>query len=126
MGEVRVNTILEGPKGKVEIKNVLIDTGTTYTVLPKEKLEQVGAYYGHDTEVKLGNRERIKAEIYGAILHMEDRRCFAPILTFENAEQVVGQLTLEALGLKVDLTKGKLEPTREANLAYFFIQKLKR
>jgi predicted aspartyl protease len=120
MGEVRVDIKLKCEKGEIELKNILVDTGATYTVLNKNDLEKVGAYKMRDAEVMLGNGEKIRSEIYAAILKIGERESSAPILTFEGAKEVIGQLTLEELGLKVDLTKEKLEPIREANLAYFF------
>ena len=35
---------VRGDKAAVELKNVLIDAGATYTVLPNEVLEEVGAW----------------------------------------------------------------------------------
>ena len=43
-GHLHTDMTVRGAKAAVELKNVLIDTGATYTVLPKEVLEEVGAW----------------------------------------------------------------------------------
>lgn len=52
MGHVYTDIIIKGTRGTKELKEVLIDTGATYTVLPKEDLDEVGASL-LPTEVKL-------------------------------------------------------------------------
>jgi len=44
MGHLHTDMTVRGSKADVELKNVLIDTGATYTVLPKKVLEGVGAW----------------------------------------------------------------------------------
>ena len=36
MGHIRTDMAVRGEKGSVKLKNVLIDTGATYTVLPEK------------------------------------------------------------------------------------------
>ena len=120
MGEVRVDMRLKGEKGELELKDILVDTGATYTVLNKRDLEEVGAYKMRETWVSLGNKERVKATRYAATIVIGERECDTIILTFKDAERVIGLLTLESIGLKVNPMVGELEPAREANLAYFF------
>ena len=48
-------------------------------------------------------------------------------IPFKEAEPAAGIRTLEDLGLKVDLTSGKMEPTRPEGLAHFHkIQKISK
>jgi len=42
------------------------------------------------------------------------------IAALKGAKTVIGVQALEALGLKVDPTTGKLEPTRPEGLAYLY------
>ncbi len=51
----------------------MVDTGATYTVLDKNDLKKVGAYKMRDAEVMLGNGEKIRSEIYAAILKIGER-----------------------------------------------------
>jgi len=44
MGHLHTDMTVRGSKAAVELKNVLIDTGATYTVLPEKVLEaEVGS-----------------------------------------------------------------------------------
>lgn len=121
MGETRVDLIIKGEKGQEVIKDVLVDTGASFSFLPKDRLERAGAFLlPEKTKVELGNGERVEAEAYAATVEVEGRVGPATILTFEGAKSVVGLSVLEALGLKVNPTTGKLEETRPSGVAYFY------
>lgn len=112
---------VRGSKATVELKNVLIDTGATYTVLPKEVLKEVGAWGPMpDIEVELGNKEKVKAKVYGVAIKMKEVEAPAISITFEGAQTVIGVETLKSIGLKLDPTTGSLEFTRPKGLAYFY------
>jgi predicted aspartyl protease len=121
MGHLYTDITVKGSKGARELKNVLIDTGATYTVLPEDILEQVGAgRIPTELEVELGNREKVKAKAYGVAIKIEDVEAPAISITFPDAQTVVGVETLESIGLKLDPTTGKLEFTRPKGMAYFY------
>jgi predicted aspartyl protease len=112
---------VRGSKAAVELKNVLIDTGAIYTVLPEEILEKVGAWGPMpEVEVTLGNGETVKAEVYGVAITIEGVEAPAISITFDGAQTVIGVETLESIGLKLDPTAGKLEFTRPKGMAYFY------
>ena len=121
MGHLHTEMTVRGSKAAVELKNVLIDTGATYTVLPEEILEEVGAW-GPVAEVgvELGNGEKVKAEAYGVAIKIQDVEAPSIGITFEGAQTVIGVETLESIGLKLDPTTGKLEFTRPKGMAYFY------
>jgi len=85
---------VRGSKAAVELKNVLIDTDATYTVLPEKTLEEVGAW-GPMPEVKveLGGRT-VKAKAYGVMIKIEGVEAPAIGITFEGAQTVIGVETL--------------------------------
>ena len=119
MGHLHTDMTVRGSKAAVELKNVLIDTGATYTVLPEEILEQVGAgRIPTEVEIELGNGEKVKA--YGVAITIEEVEAPSISITFEGAQTVIGVETLESIGLKLDPTTGKLEFTRPKGLAYFY------
>jgi len=121
MGHVYVDLTLRGQKEEVILKDVLIDTGATYTILPEETLAKAGAvklvYRSH---LELGDGRRVEADFYTSIIKIDDREAPIAIATFEDAKPLIGVLTLESLGLKVDPTTGKLEPTRPRGIAYLY------
>jgi len=103
------------------LDGILVDTGASYTVLPTELVERVGALKTpYTVDLELGDGRTIKASVYVASIRVEDREGPAIIASFRGAKQVLGIQTLEALGLKVDPRLGKLEPTRPKGLAYFY------
>jgi len=56
MGHLHADMTVKGSKAAVKLKNVLIDTGATYTVLPEEVLKEIGAaLLPAKVEVELGN-----------------------------------------------------------------------
>lgn len=121
MGHLHTDMTVRGSKAAVELKNVLIDAGATYTVLPEEILEEVGAWGPlSEVEVELGNGEKVKAEAYGVAIKIEEVEAPAISITFEGGQTVIGVETLESIGLKLDPTTGALEFTRPKGMAYFY------
>ena len=43
MEHIHTDIVVRGGKKAIELKEVLIDTAATYTVLPEKSLEEVGA-----------------------------------------------------------------------------------
>ena len=122
MGHLHTNITVRGSKATVEIKNVLIDTGANYTILPMKVLEEVGAgRIPTEVEVELGDGKKVKARAYGVAIKIEDVEAPAISLAFEGVQTVIGVETLESIGLKLDPTTGKLEFTRPKGMAYFYL-----
>lgn len=122
MGHLYTDITVRGDKDTVELKNVLIDTGATYTVLPEEVLEEAGAVrIPTEVEVELGNGETVKAKAYGVVIKIEEVEAPSICITFEEAQTVIGVETLESIGLKLDPTSGRLEFTRPKGMAYFYV-----
>jgi len=121
MGHIYTDIVIKGTRGTKELKEVLIDTGATYSVLPKEDLDEIGAWVPMpDVDVELGNGKKVKAQAYGVMIRIQDAEAPAISITFKGAQTVVGVETLESLGLKLDPTTGKIEFTRPKGMAYFF------
>ena len=122
MGHLYTDLTIRGSKATVELKNGLIDTGATYTVLPERILDEVGAWGPvAETEVELGNGEQVKAKAYGVAITIQEVESPCISITFPSAQTVVGVETLESIGLRLDPTTGGLEFTRPKGLAYFYL-----
>ena len=125
MGHLRTDMTVRGSKTTAELKNVLIDTGATYTVLPEETLKEVGAWGPMpEVEVELGNGEKIKAKAYGLRIKIQESEAPCIAIAFDGAKSVIGVETLESIGLKLDPTTGSLEFTRPKGMAYFYLEHL--
>ena len=112
---------VKGSKAAIELKNVLIEPGATYAVLPEEVLEEVGASrIPAEVEVALGDGEKVKAKAYGVAIEIEGVEAPSISIAFEGGQTVIGAETLESIGVKLDPTTGKLEFTRPQGVAYFY------
>jgi HJR/Mrr/RecB family endonuclease/predicted aspartyl protease len=121
MGHLHTDIVIRGNKAQTELKNVLIDTGATYTVLPESTLREIGASrIPGESEVELGNGKKVKAKAYGLRIKIKDAEAPCIAITFEGAKTVIGIETLESIGLRLDPTTGNLEFSRPKGLAYFY------
>ena len=112
---------LIGTEAQYEVENFLVDTGATFTVLPRELLEKVGtAKVPTKTKLELGDGRSVDAEVYAVVVMIEDREGATLAVTFEGAKPVVGVRSLEDLGLKVNPVSGLLEAARPAGTAYYY------
>ncbi len=120
-GHLHTEMRIRGSKTIVEMKNALIDTGATYTILPSRVLEEVGvAIIPGELELELGTGQKVKAKAYGVAITIGGVEAPAIGVTFEGAQTVIGVETLENIGLKLDPTTRKLEFTRPKGVAYFY------
>jgi len=111
---------LIGTNVRHEIENLLVDTGATFTVLPRELLEKVGAAkVPTRTKLELGYDRSVDAEVYAVVMVIEDREGATLAVTFEGAKAVLGVRSLEDLGLKVTPVSSSLEAARPAGIAYY-------
>ncbi len=121
MGHLYTDIIVKGSKAQEEMRDVLIDTGATYIVLPGEILDKVGAWGPmREMEIELGNSQKVTTKAYGVVIKVKDVEAPSISITFQGAKTVIGVETLESAGLRLDLTTGKLEFTRPKGLAYFY------
>ncbi len=120
MGHVYVDIAVRGAAGEVLLRNVIVDTGASYTTLSKDIVEKIGAWtIPHRVDLELGDGRLVKAEICAVIVSLGDRSAATLVACFEGAKSVIGVRTLEDLGLKVDPVSGRLEESRPKNVAYF-------
>ena len=121
MAHVYTKALVKGTKGQVEVGELLVDTGATFTVLPVELLREVGAYLmPTKTRLELGDGRAVESDVYAVVLAIQDREGATLAVTFRDAKPVLGVRTLEDLGFKVDPVSGSLEPTRPAGVAYYY------
>jgi len=108
MGHVPVSVKVRGKKS-TELKEVLVDTGASFTVFPLELAEEYLIDTPFEVELRLGNGRR--ARVFIGELEIEGRRGPVRVLAFKGAIPVIGVDTLETLGLRVDPTTWRIEKT---------------
>jgi len=114
LGLVRVRVILENPVNHRRLETLaIVDTGASYTIIPSRVDERLGGLprSGRRVRVKTAKGEDVLEEAM-ALVELEGEKGFTPVLVSASLDEVlIGLLTLEAFGLKVDPITGRLEKT---------------
>jgi len=120
MGHVYTELKAIGSKGNHDFKDVVVDTGATYTFLPKGLIDEIGALPvpGDKIQLELANGQVVDADSYAVTLQIGNRSGPAIVVSFDGASISIGVQTLEALGLKVNPVTEELEETRPQGIAY--------
>ncbi len=109
MGERQGNNPLSGAQVEEE---ALVDTGATYTVIPSRTFENLDLRVVGKKGVETAKGLTRLDESF-AVIEIEGKRGLTPLLVSSDLKDLlIGVLTLEALGLTVDPTTGKLKETR--------------
>jgi clan AA aspartic protease len=113
MKHIYAKVKISSPKREKSItKEMLIDTGATYTCIPPKMAENLGLPFIMETEVTMADGRKTKAIYSAAYIEINGREEATEVRVFEVIEPVIGCSTLEALGLSVDAVSGELKPTR--------------
>ncbi len=111
VGRVYMDVEVISSKGVSKFR-ALVDTGATYTVIPKRTAEELGiASTGRRVRVVTARGEAMLEESVAVIRLMGEEGGTNVVLISDEVEQVLigGVTTLETFGLRVDPTTGKLE-----------------
>jgi aspartyl protease family protein len=113
MGHVWVKAKITNPLTATEVEEeALVDTGATYTVVPQRIYEKLGLKVVGAKDVETA-RGMARLDESFAVMEVEGKRGLTPLLISHDLKDLlVGVLTLEALGLTVDPTTGKLKEAR--------------
>jgi len=109
MTEVRLKVKNPMIPSKVFEGKFLVDSGATYTVVPKEILKKLGIKPVGEEEFSLADGRTISRKVGSALYEYQGIERAAPILFGEKDDSLLlGTFTLEALGLTLDPFKRKL------------------
>jgi clan AA aspartic protease len=90
----------------------VVDSGSGYAALPRSLAEKIGLKTVMKTVLTLADKSKVEVDLSPAYIKVMDREVATLVAVLNVPEPLLGVETLEALGLKVDPTTGKLEPTR--------------
>ena len=112
MGHINITV---GFKGDRWVKTrALVDTGATYRLLPRGLAYRAGLDAARRTyRVRLANGKSLKVDGDIGAVRIDGRQAPATILIGEADEPIVGVETLEALGVRLDMKRGTIHPTRK-------------
>src|SRR2546427_705557 len=91
---------------------MLVDTGTTYSVIPKAIARTIGIRPLPPLLMTLADGRRKKLAAATAVFRIGHREAPSTVLVTDVLEPILGGETLDVLGLAVDLPRRKLTPTR--------------
>src|SRR5438034_4001956 len=91
---------------------MLVDTGTTYSVIPKALARAVGIAPLRQLLMTLADGRRKKLAVGTAVFRIGHREAPTTVLVTDVLEPILGVEALDVLGLTVDLSKRKLTPSR--------------
>jgi clan AA aspartic protease len=112
MGHFRVTAQLTGPGGRSEQVELLVDTGSTFLVLPRPLADRLGVEpRRQEPVVTAGGREEVwpVGEVRVAI---DGREAPTPCFIAPSGPALLGAVALESLLLAVDPVAKRLVPTK--------------
>lgn len=114
MGIFRTNiqvAALERPHTRLELTNVMVDTGAEYNWIPTSVLESLGVARVRVERFETADGYIFEREVGFALLYAGGRSSPAIVVFGEDADQVLlGAHGLEGMNLRVDLVRKELVP----------------
>ncbi len=112
MGHVTVNIRLANPvlglRDKISDK-ALVDTGATFTTIPQATARKLRLKSIGKRRVSTAAKSQVLDQSF-AYVEIDGRNTVTPLLISKTLDKILlGVITLEALGLSVDPTKGRLK-----------------
>jgi clan AA aspartic protease len=104
---------VKGPNGEQADVEFLVDSGATYSVLPKEIWEQLGLKPKRRMTFTLADGTPIERSISEAYIILPQGEAHTPVVLGEDGDQaLLGVVTLEILGLVFNPFDRTLQPMR--------------
>jgi len=109
MGATHVTFRIHGSHGSIEVR-ALVDTGATFTKVPRKEAEKVGIEPRYETQVQLSTGAIVRRRLGYAEVDVDGVRRLVPVAIGEDGEpSILGYTALEILELKVNPVTMKLE-----------------
>ena len=113
MGTVTVTIEIGDPQGHgFEEIDVIVDTGSTYTALPKQMLQRLGVPVERILPSETADGRIVPVDVGEATIKLEGLQFHTPVIFAEDHEpSLLGVVSLEQAALAVDPLAGRLLPT---------------
>lgn len=109
MGETRIHFRIYGPDGQAAELEAIVDTGATFSKVPKLIASRLRLAPKYETEVELADGRVVRRELSLAEIEIEDVRRPVLVAIGEEERPLIGYTTLESLEFKVNPITRKLE-----------------
>jgi len=111
MGETRVKFRVYSGERFTELEG-FVDTGATFTKIPRSAASKIGLQANYEAEVMLGDGRTLKRGLALGEVEVEGvKRSILIAIGGDEETPIIGYTTLEVLGFKVNPLTGKLERT---------------
>ena len=113
MGTVTVTIQVGDRQGdRFEDLDIIVDTGSTYTAIPRATLERLGVPIQRSMPSKTADGWIVPVDVGETMVRLEGLQFHTPVIFAEDHEPtLLGVVTLEEAGLAVDPVEGRLIPT---------------
>ena len=113
MGRVEITISVGDPQGdRFEELEVLVDTGATFTKVPRELLEKLDVPVERTVLSELADGRTVSRDIGLTAIRLEGQELLTPVIFGEQGERpLLGVIALEHALLDVDPTNRRLVPT---------------
>ena len=113
MGITYVEGLVRGPTGKQETVEFLVDSGATYSLLPKVAWEAVELEPKRTVSFRLADGTSVQRSVSEAFIAFPQGEAHTPVILGEEGDQaLLGVVTLEILGLVLNPFDRTLRPMR--------------
>lgn len=113
MGVTYVEGRVRGPRGKEADVKFLVDSGATYSLLPKKVWQLLGLKPQRRMEFTLADGTMLERSVSEAYLVLPQGEAHTPVILGEDRDEaLLGVVTLEILGLVLNPFDRTLKPMR--------------
>ena len=118
MGTVKVTIGVGDPRGlRFEDVEVTVDTGSTFTSVPREMLQKLGVPIERSAQSELADGSVAPVDVGRTTIRLEGREFPTPVIFAEEGEpSLLGVIALEDALLAVDPVSGRLIPVNVLRL----------
>ena len=112
MGTVKVTIGVGDPQGRqFEDVEVVVDTGSTYTAVPRELLQRLGVLVERSLPSETADGRLVPVDVGRTTIRLEGLEFSTPVIFAEEGEpSLLGVVSLEEAALAVDPLAGRLIP----------------
>lgn len=112
MGTFRIEMGISDPQGqRYEYVEALVDSGSTYNILPASMLRRLGVEVWRSSTFSLADGRSVRRDLGQARVQIEGEEAIAPVVFGdEGVQPLLGAVTLEIFGLGIDPVGMRLIP----------------
>ncbi len=113
MGVTCVEGQVKGPTGETRAVKFLVDSGATYSLLPKDVWTRIGLKPKRKLSFTLADGTAVERSVSEAHVSLPQGEAHTPVILGEESDEaLLGTVTLEILGLVLNPFDRTLQPMR--------------